>query len=122
MLGADGLPMEGVAVYALVRIGGEAWNAGGGGTGPEGAFEFTAPGSGYTLGFWMQCPRDDDIGGRWVYMGEWGEASVVADLDGILSPDDRRAKPFDDGERDRTGLVIEIPETRESLIARHCEE
>ena len=74
VLGADGLPMEGVAVYALVRIGGEAWNAGGGGTGPEGAFEFTAPGSGYTLGFWMQCPRDDDIGGRWVYMGEWGEA------------------------------------------------
>ena len=119
VLGSDGGAIEGVYVYALVRIEGEAWEAGRGKTGPEGDFEFVAPGSGYTLGVWIQCPRDDIV--QWVYGGEWGAAGFVADSDGVLAPRDQRARPFTDGERDRTDLVIELPETRESLIAKHCE-
>ena len=69
VLGSDGGAIEGVYVYALVRIEGEAWEAGRGKTGPEGDFEFVAPGSGYTLGVWIQCPRDDIV--QWVYGGEW---------------------------------------------------
>ena len=118
VLGSDGLPAEGAIVYALVRTEGEAWNAGRGETGPEGDFEFAAPGSGYTLGVWLQCPRDDIA--QWLFAGEWGAAGFVGDADGILHPHSRGAKPFEDGEGDRTGMVIELPETRESLIAKHC--
>ena len=119
VLGSDGGAIEGVYVYALVRIEGEAWTAGRGKTGPEGDFEFVAPGSGYTLGIWIQCPRDDIV--QWVYGGEWGAAGFVADSDGVLAPRGQRARPFTDGERDRTGMVIELPETRESLVGKHCE-
>ena len=119
VLGSDGLPAVGASVYALVRIEGEAWNAGRGETGPRGDFEFTAPGSGYTLGIWLQCPRDDIA--QWLFAGEWGAAGFVGDADGILHPHSRGAKPFEDREGDRTGVVIELPETRESLIAKHCE-
>lgn len=119
VVGSDGLPAEGASVYALVRIEGEAWNAGRGETGPEGDFEFAVPGSGYTLGVWLQCPRDDIE--QWPFAGEWGAAGFVGDADGILHPHSRGAKPFGDGEGDRTGMVIELPETRESLIEQHCE-
>ncbi len=119
VLGSDGLPAEGATVYALVRTEGEAWNAGRGETGPEGDFEFAAPGNGYTLGVWLQCPRDDIA--QWLFAGEWGANGFVGDADGFLHPHSRGAKPFEDGERDRTGMVIELPETRESLIAEHCE-
>ena len=119
VLGSDNLPAEGVNVYALVRIEGEAWPAGGGKTGPEGDFEFVAPGSGYTLGVWIQCPRDDIV--QWVYAGDWGANGFASDGDGVLARRAQRARPFTDGERDRTDMVIELPETRKSLVGKHCE-
>ena len=119
VLGSDGGAIEGVYVYALVRIEGEAWTAGRGKTGPEGDFEFVAPGSGYTLGVWIQCPRDDIV--QWVYAGDWGANGFASDGDGVLAPRGQRARPFTDGERDRIGMVIELPETRESLVGKHCE-
>ncbi len=119
VLGTDGTPVEGIEVLALVRIEGVVWTAGTGETGPEGDFEFTVPGNGYTLGFFIQCPRDDIL--QWVYAGEWGAVGFVADRNGLLDQHERGARPFTDGERDRTGLVIELPETRESLVAKHCE-
>jgi len=121
VLGSDGAPIERLHVYAAVRIEGEAWGAGTGETDDQGVFEFPAPGTGYTIAIWLQCPRDNGIE-EWVRAGEWGEAGFVIDEDGIGDPREEGAEPFTDGERDRTGLIIEIPETRDSLIAKHCEE
>ena len=108
-------------MYAVVKIQGEQWAAGIGETDEQGAFEFAAPGSGYTIAVWLQCPRDDHTWGRWLYLGELGADGFVPDADGFLEPDDEGAEPFTDGERDRTDMVIELPETRDSLIAKHCE-
>ena len=119
VLGADGLPMEGVDVYAAVRIHGRAWPAGIGETDGQGSFEFPAPGSGYTMAIWLECPGNNVVP-DWVYAGEWGTDGFVADADGFIETGEAAAKPFADGERDRTDLVIEIPETRESLIEKHC--
>ncbi len=119
VLGANGAPVGRLDVFAMVRIEGERWTAGIGETDAQGNFEFPAPGSGYTLGVWIQCPRDDIV--QWVYAGEWGSAGFVADSDGIWEPGQEGAEPFTDGERDRTGMVIELPETRDSLVAKHCE-
>ena len=121
VLGDDGAPIEGVHVYAAVRIEDEAWGAGRGETDQEGAFEFPAPGSGYTIAIWLQCPRDD---GRdeWVRAGEWGADGFLVDEDGIGDPRSEGAEPFTGEDQDRTGMVIEIPETRESLIAKGCED
>ena len=118
---ADRVAFVGAYVYAVVRLQGEPWVAGSGETDEQGAFEFAAPGSGYVIAVWLQCPRDDHTWGRWLYLGELGADGFVPDTDGFLEPDDEGAEPFTDGERDRTDMVIELPETRESLIAKHCE-
>ena len=119
VLGANGAPVGRLDVFAMVRIEGERWTAGIGETDAQGNFEFPAPGSGYTLGVFLQCPRSDIF--QWVHAGEWGAAGLVADSDGIWEPGQEGAEPFTDGERDRTGMVIELPETRDSLVAKHCE-
>ena len=120
VLGSDGLPIEGTAAWVVVRIEGAAWRAGQDETNTRGVFEFIGPGSGYTIGLFFQCPRADGVE-EWVRSGEWGAAGLVADSDGIWDPHDEVAEPFLDGERDRTGMVIRLPETRDSLIAKHCE-
>lgn len=122
VVGSDGLPVEGMEVFVVVRIEGEPWSAGTTETGPQGDFELPGPGSGFVLGLFVRCPGDDESP-EWAFAGEWGRDGFVADADGSYHDDDARgAEPFTDGERHRTGLVIEIPETRESLIAKHCEE
>ena len=120
VLGDDGAPVEEVHVSAVVRIEGEAWLAATGKTDPQGNFEFPVPGSGYRLALWLQCPQDDDDE-QWVRVGEWGEDGFVADADGTWEPGEEGAEPFGDGERDRTGMVIQLPETQDSLIAEHCD-
>ena len=120
VLGIDGAPVDGMEVYALVRIGGEGWTAGIGKTDTRGKFEFAAPGSGYTIALVLQCPREDDVL-AWLDAGEWGADGFVADEDGIWDVRDEGAEPFAGEDQDRTGMVIEIPETRESLIAKGCE-
>ena len=117
---SDGRPFGDVYATATVPIGGEWWWAGGGPTGAQGAFDFAGPGSGYTIALSFQCPSDDNVIGSWVHMGAWGEDGFVADSDGSLFTTDEGAEPFSDGERDRVGIVIELPETRESLVAEHC--
>ncbi|MCY4392671.1 MAG: carboxypeptidase-like regulatory domain-containing protein [Chloroflexi bacterium] len=120
VLDDDGAPVEGAHVSAVVRIEGEAWMAATGLTDPQGNFEFPAPGSGYRLAFWLQCPgAEDDV--QWVRAGEWGEDGFVADADGTWDGLENGAEPFTDGGRDRTGMVIELSETQDSLIAKHCE-
>ena len=119
---ADGRPFEDMHTTAVVWIDGEWWWAGGGPTDAQGAFEFAGPGSGYTIALTFQCPSDDNTIGRWVFAGEWGAEGLVGDANGNLEREDLGAEPFEDGERDRTGMVIEIPETRESLVAKGCRE
>ena len=120
VLGSDGAPLKRTKVYALVRIEGDAWTAGNSETDAQGEFKFAAPGSGYTLGLWLKCPRDDGVE-EWIHAGQWGEGGFVVDTDGRFdSVSVYRGKPFTDGERDRTGMVIQLPETRESLIEEHC--
>lgn len=123
VVGTDGVAIEGASVYVVVRIEGEAWPAGSGTTDTHGAFELDAPGSGYTIAVWFRCPDVDGRGReRRVHVGEWGADGFLADMDGYLEDDQKGPEPFADGERDRTELVVEIPETRESLIAKGCEE
>lgn len=114
-----GQPAAGLDVIAVVRIEGESRAAGRGETDSQGEFGFAAPGSGYTIAVWLQCHRDDGTV-KWVHVGELGENGFAADEDGIGDPREEGAEPFADGEQDRTDMVIEIPETRESLIAKHC--
>ncbi|MXW26115.1 MAG: hypothetical protein F4Z77_07500 [Dehalococcoidia bacterium] len=120
VVGSDGLPVEGMAVFAAVRIEGELWSAGMTETDAQGNFEFSVPGSGYVLGLFVQCPGDDE-NPEWAYAGAWGRDGLVADADRHYDADDRGAEPFAGEDQDRTELVIEIPETRESLIAKGCE-
>ena len=120
VVGSDGLPVEGMDVVAMVRVEGEAWGAGTGKTGPAGGFEFATPGMGYTIAVWKQCSRGGGAA-KWVKAGEWGADGFVADDDGDGDPREDGAEAFAGGERDRTGVVIELPETWESLVAEHCE-
>ena len=116
----DGEAIEGAYLSAVVRIEGEAWPAGNGHTNAQGAFDFAAPGSGYTIAVWLECPGGEGAAGDWVHVGEWGADGFRADTDGYLEDHQKGPEPFTDGERDRVGIVIELPETRESLIAEHC--
>lgn len=116
-----GEAIEGAYVSTVVRIGGEAWPAGRGHTNAQGAFDFAAPGSGYTIAVWLQCPSGEGGAGEWVHMGESGADGFLADTDGYLEDHQKGPEPFTDGERDRTDLVIELPETPESLVEKHCQ-
>ena len=120
VVGEDGDAIEGAYVSTVVRIEGEAWPAGNGHTNAQGAFDFAAPGSGYTIAVWLECPGGEGAVGDWVHVGEWGADEFVADIDGYLEDQQKGPEPFTDGERDRVGIVIELPETRESLIAKYC--
>lgn len=121
VVGTDSVGFEGAYVSAVVRIEGEAWPAARDQTDTHGEFELAAPGSGYTIAVWLQCPSREGVLGEWVHVGEWGADGFIADPDGYLEDHQKGPEPFTDGERDRTGLVIELPETRDALIERHCE-
>jgi len=118
---ADGRPLEDVHTTAVAWVEGEWWWAGEGSTDAQGAFAFAGPGSGYTIALAFQCPRNDNIIGRWVFAGEWGAEGLVGDASGYLARENLGAEPFTGEERDRTDLVIEIPETQESLVEKYCE-
>ena len=121
VVGPDGMPVEGIEVHITVRIEGRPWSAGKTETDSQGEFESSAPGSAYTLGFFVLCLGDDGTP-EWVHAGHWGGDGFVGDADGSYDDEEDRAEPFADGERDRVGVVIELPETRESLIAKGCKD
>ena len=120
VVGPDGMPVEAVEVHIGVRIEGRLRSAASTETDSQGEFELSAPGSGYVLGLFAQCPGEDGTP-EWAHAGEWGADGFVADADGSYEDEEDRAEPFADGERDRVGIVIELPDTRESLIAKGCE-
>lgn len=117
---STGQPAAGLDIFAVVRIEGKSRAVGSGETDTQGEFGFATPGTGYTIAVFLQCHRDDGAV-KWVHVGEWGADGLVADEDGTWNHREEGAEPFADGERDRTGMVIELPETRDSLIAKHCE-
>lgn len=119
VIGADGTPFPDMDVYAAVQVQGyESW-IGIGKTGTDGRFELAGPGRDYAIRLLFQCPRDDGVIER-VNVGGWGAVGFVADDDGIWDSREEGAEPFTDGDQHRTGMVIELPETRESLIAERC--
>ena len=117
----DGLPVRELIVEAIVRVEGKVWEVGGGWTDETGAFRFRAPGSGYTLALAVVCFREDVLFEP-TLVGEWGADGFVAAAAGasLEGGQTEGAAPFGDGDRDRTDLIIELPETRESLRATHC--
>lgn len=119
VVGPTGMPVEGIEVHITVRIEGRPWSAGMTETDSQGEFESSAPGNAYTLGFFVLCLGDDGTP-EWVHAGHWGADGFVGDADGSYDDEEDRAEPFADGERDRTDLVIELTETRESLVEKHC--
>ena len=116
---STGQPAAGLDIFAVVRIEGKSRAVGSDETDTQGEFGFATPGTGYTIAVFLQCHRDDGAV-KWAHVGEWGADGFVADEDGTWNHREEGAEPFADGERDRTGMVIELPETRESLIAKHC--
>lgn len=109
-----GRPIRAAWVAALVWLEEERVEVVGERTNPYGEFEFNGPGSGYTVGVELRCPT------RWVVVGEWGEDGFVANEDGRWGEEDEGAEPFE-REAHRTGLDLELPETEQALLDRHCE-
>ncbi len=121
VLGPGGEPLEGIWVLTVMRRPGEIpLSAGDTHTDASGEFAFRGPGGQFTLGLVMTCPGGDRRFGSWVVIGEWGADGFVASEDG-RSPPAVGATPFAGAERDRTDLVITLPETPEALAARHCD-
>ena len=116
-----GRPLKPMHVFAIVRTEGEAWPMAGDEADEEGRFEFAGPGGGYTLGVWLQCPRGDGVEGGLGLHGRVGRRRLRCRRGRIRrGTGDEAAEPFAGGEGDRVGIIIELPETRESLIAEHC--
>ncbi len=115
----DGQPIPELLLVTVVRIKGTPWVVGGIATDPKGNFALTAPGSGYTIAITLHCLREDGAYEEH-FVGEWGADGFVANNDGQREPSKQGAAPFRDGERDRTDLVIELPETHAALSAKHC--
>ncbi len=113
--GPDEEPVQAILVVARVWLPDDPeWQfwAGEAYTRWDGKFAFTGPGSGYALGLILTCPGGSRSYGPWADIGEWGADGFTAD----------GATPFAGAERDRTDLVITLPETPEALAARHCDE
>ncbi len=119
VIDSDGRPIPELMMITVVRMKGKPWPGEEGLTGTEGDFSLTVPGSGYTIALAWLCSRE---GGAFepVFVGEWGADGFVAASDGQVTLSEQGAAPVRGGERDRTDLVIELPETRVSLIAKHC--
>ncbi len=85
----------------------------------QGEFRVYGPAERHTLGVFLKCP--DGSRAYWAFAGEWGGKGFVADEDGRFKSDDEGAEPVAGG-RNRTGVLIELPETKRELRERHCEE
>ena len=105
-------------VEPLMRVGDERIRLAGVRADGSGGFDFLAPDEGHTLGVFLKCP--DGSPAAWVLAGEWGEDGFVADEDGDWERGGEGAKPLE-GVYDRTGIVIELPETADALKEKHCD-
>ena len=109
VLDRDSQPLEGARVFAAARVGGQPFFTLSVLTASDGSFSFTdGPGSGYILLVRGYCPS-----GAFHYFGGQGEEGFTTDW--------RNAPPFAGEARDRTGIVITLPETQETLLEKHCE-
>ena len=111
-------PVSYAEVEPLMRVGDERIVLTGVRADSGGAFDFFGPDEGHTLGVFLKCP--DGSPAAWVLAGEWGEDGFVADEDGDWERGGEGAKPLE-GVYDRTGIVIELPETEQALKEKHCD-
>ncbi len=118
VLDPQGRPVAYAKVEPLVQVEDERIVLTGDRANSRGEFDFHAPDEGHTLGVFLKCP-DDSTNYR-VFVGEWGAEGFVADDDGRFESDAEGAEPLA-GEEPRTGIVIELPETQETLLEKHCE-
>ena len=118
VLDPQGRPVAYAEVEPLVQVEDERIVLTGDRANSRGEFDFHAPDEGHTLGVFLKCP--DDSTNSWVFAGEWGAEGFVADDDGRFESDAEGAEPLA-GEEHRTGIVIELPETQETLLEKHCE-
>ncbi len=116
VLDPDGRPVLYASVDVLMEVEDERIAVTGDRTNSRGEFEAYHPGEDHTLGIFLKCP--DGSRAYWAFAGEWGLEGFVADADGRFESDDEGAEPV--AGKHRTGIVIELPETQETLVARHC--
>ena len=116
VLDPQGRPVAYAEVEPLVQVEDERIVLTGDRANSRGEFDFHAPDEGHTLGVFLKCP--DGSRAYWAFAGEWGLEGFVADADGRFESDDEGAEPV--AGKHRTGIVIELPETREALSERHC--
>ena len=66
---------KGVRTGPDVRVTARRWAAGNSETDAQGEFKFAAPGSGYTLGLWLNAPRNDGVE-EWIHAGPVGRGRL----------------------------------------------
>ncbi|MCY4390545.1 MAG: hypothetical protein OXE43_00660 [Chloroflexi bacterium] len=120
VLDANSRPVAYAQVRALVWLGDEKIAVAGATTNSEGVFRLAGPGNGYSLGLFLTCPGGNTVYGPRVFAGERGENGFVPDADGLRETDEQGAEPFSGEERNRLGILIELPETKAALLERHC--
>ena len=111
----NGKPVAYPWVSALVRVKDMSVPSAGARANSTGAFDLRTPGSGFTLRIFLLCPRQSG----WVFIGDVGKDGFVADEDGRWDEDDEGAEPFAEDDRIRPP-IIQLPETPEALVGRHC--
>ena len=121
VVNSDGKPVAFARVDTHIWIGQEPAWAGGDWTNTLGRFSFKGPDDGYTLKLSLRCPGGDFYDGRRVHAGEWGREGFVPDEDGQLRWGDKGAEPFTREAPRPSYVLIQLPETPEALIERHCE-
>lgn len=119
VLGPDGEPVGNLQVVVQVELLDSFASVTGTITDAAGAFAFTGPEGGYTLGLVLVCEPGTGPHGAYPFalVGEWGADGFLASENGR---DPSGATPFADAPRDRTDIAITLPETPEALAARLC--
>ena len=113
----EGRPISYVEVDIVTEVEDERIVVMGGRADVQGEFRVYGPAERHTLGVFLKCPDGSRI--DWAFAGEWGGKGFVADEDGRFKSDDEGAEPVAGG-RNRTGVLIELPETKRELLKRHC--
>ena len=117
VLDSDGRPVSYAHIQFMMEVEDERVAVLGDRANGAGVFTVYGPDERHTLGVFLKCP--DGSREYWVFAGEWGPGGFVADADGRFDSDDEGAEPVAGG-RNRTGILIQLQETRKGLIEQHC--
>ncbi len=118
VLDPEGRPAAYVQVHIVAAVEDERIVVMGARANSRGEFEVYRPDERHTLGVFLKCP--DGSRAYSAFLGEWSQGGFVADADGRFEPDEAGAEPVA-GRRNLAGIAIELPETPETIVARHCQ-